>query len=391
MTNQRKIPFDKLKESDLHLDAIYVAGRKGNIGDEPVSKMLPVGNAGGFRVSGRAPQPNVVVLFTSGEEGEWPDTIDPFTGIVRYFGDNRHPGKELHQTKNKGNEILRNAFDLRHGTEEQRASSPIFLLFEKSGEGYDVIFRGLVVPGADFLSSDDDLVAIWRSVEGQRFQNYRASFSILDVSTVSKTWLESVIAGGDREVNAPLAWLEWVYRGRYMTLTAPAIRPFRSKQEQLPESKQKLDLIRQLHSKFTSNPYGFERVALEIWKMCSPSHITAELTRKHRDGGRDAIGSMWIGPSTDSVGLPFVLEAKCYEPGANSVGVKETSRIISRIRNKMFGILVTTSYVSEQAYKELRDDEHPVLIIAAVDIVNILFSKGITNQKTMETWLKSIV
>ena len=207
MTNQRKIPFDKLKESDLHLDAIYVAGRKGNIGDEPVSKMLPVGNAGGFRVSGKAPQPNVVVLFTSGEEGEWPDTIDPFTGIVRYFGDNRHPGKELHQTKNKGNEILRNAFDLRHGTEEQRASSPIFLLFEKSGEGYDVIFRGLVVPGADFLSSDDDLVAIWRSVEGQRFQNYRASFSILDVSTVSKTWLESVIAGGDRQVNAPLAWL----------------------------------------------------------------------------------------------------------------------------------------------------------------------------------------
>jgi hypothetical protein len=390
MTNQRKIPFEKLKESDLHLDAIYVAGRKGNIGDEPVSKMLPVGNAGGFRVSGKAPQPNVVVLFTSGEEGEWPDSIDPFTGIVRYFGDNRHPGKELHQTKNKGNEILRNAFDLRHGTEEQRANCPIFLLFEKSGEGYDVIFRGLVVPGADFLSSDDDLVAIWRSVEGQRFQNYRASFSILDVSTVSKAWLESVISGGDRELNAPLAWLEWVYRARYLTLTAPAIRTFRSKQEQLPESKQKIELIKQLHSRFTSNPYGFEKVALEIWKMCSPSHITAELTRKHRDGGRDAIGSMWIGPSTDSVGLPFVLEAKCYEPGVNSVGVKETSRIISRIRNKMFGILVTTSFVSEQAYKELRDDEHPVLIISAVDIVNIFYSKGITNQKTMDSWLKSI-
>lgn len=390
MTNQRKIPFEKLKESDLHLDAIYVAGRKGNIGDEPVSKMLPVGNAGGFRVSGKAPQPNVVVLFTSGEEGEWPDTIDPFTGIVKYFGDNRHPGKELHQTKNKGNEILRHAFDLRHGAEEQRAQCPIFLLFEKSGESYDVIFRGLVVPGADFLSSDDDLVAIWRSVEGKRFQNYRASFSILDVSTVSKAWIESVISGGDREVNAPLAWLEWVYRARYLTLTAPAIRPFRSKQEQLPESKQKLDLVKQLHSRFTSNPYGFERVALELWRMSSPSHITAELTRKHRDGGRDAVGNMWIGPSSDSVGLPFVLEAKCYEPGVNSVGVKETSRIISRIRNKMFGILVTTSFVSEQAYKELRDDEHPVIVISASDIVNILFSKGITNGKTLDIWLKSI-
>jgi hypothetical protein len=99
---------------------------------------------------------------------------------------------------------------------------------------------------------------------------------------------------------------------------------------------------------------------------------------------------MWIGPTTDSVGLPFVLEAKCYEPGVNSVGVKETSRIISRIRNKMFGILVTTSFVSDQAYRELRDDEHPVVVISAVDIVNILYSKGITNLKTLDSWIKSI-
>ena len=176
MNNQRRIPFEQVRKSDLHLDAIYVAGRTGNIGDEPLSKMLPVGNAGGFRVSGKAPQPNLVVLFTSGEEGEWPDAIDPFTGLVRYFGDNRHPGKELHETKNKGNEILRRAFELRHSSSQDRKNAPIFLLFEKSNEGYDVIFRGLVVPGADYLSSDDDLVAIWRSVNGQRFQNYRANF-----------------------------------------------------------------------------------------------------------------------------------------------------------------------------------------------------------------------
>jgi len=56
----------------------------------------------------------------------------------------------------------------------------------------------------------------------------------------------------------------------------------------------------------------------------------------------------------------------------------------------MFGILVTTSFVSEQAYKELRDDEHPVIVISAVDIVNILFSKGITDSKTLDVWLKSI-
>ena len=56
----------------------------------------------------------------------------------------------------------------------------------------------------------------------------------------------------------------------------------------------------------------------------------------------------------------------------------------------MFGILVTTSFVSEQAYRELRDDEHPVIIISAVDVSNILFSKGITDSKLLKSWLFSI-
>lgn len=97
----RVIPFEKLSSADLHVDAVYEAGTAKNLGAEPIVKMLPVGNAGGFRANGKAPNPNLVVLFTSGEEGEWPDHIDPFTGIVRYFGDNRTPGKELHETSKK--------------------------------------------------------------------------------------------------------------------------------------------------------------------------------------------------------------------------------------------------------------------------------------------------
>ena len=38
-------------------------------------------------------------------------------------------------------------------------------------------------------------------------------------------------------------------------------------------------------------------------------------------------------------------------PG-NSVGVKELARLISRIKHREFGVLVTTSYVNEQAYRE---------------------------------------
>jgi hypothetical protein len=40
-----------------------------------------------------------------------------------------------------------------------------------------VIFRGLAVPGVEGEPADD-LVAIWRSKKGERFQNYRAKFTI---------------------------------------------------------------------------------------------------------------------------------------------------------------------------------------------------------------------
>ena len=384
----RHIPFDKLATADLHVDAVYEAGQAKNLGAEPIVKMLPVGNAGGFRVSGKAPNPNLVVLFTSGEEGEWPDHIDPFTGIVRYFGDNRTPGKELHETKNKGNEILRSAFERRHLDSHARIESPIFLLFERGDKGLDAIFKGLVVPGTDYLTSDDDLVAIWRTKSGSRFQNYRAIFSILNAPTISKQWISDILGGRDRLTNAPEAWREWVLGSKYIYLTAPKVNKTRTKEQQLPQSKDKIKMLTALHRHFEGNPYGFEIVALEVWKMMSANFISAETTRRSRDGGRDAVGKLFLGPASDPVGLDFVLEAKCYDPEKSSVGVKETSRLISRIRHSMFGVLVTTSYVAEQAYKEIRDDEHPVVIIAGADIIDLLFEKGITNTSELKSWLE---
>ena len=383
----RVIPFEKLATADLHVDAVYEAGTAQNLGAEPIVKMLPVGNAGGFRVSGKAPNPKLVVLFTSGEVGEWPDHIDPFTGIVRYFGDNRTPGKELHETAKRGNDILRSAFEKRHQDADARINSPIFLLFERGDKGLDAVFKGLLAPGTDYLTSDDDLVAIWRTKSGSRFQNYRAIFSILNAPTVSKQWVSDVLEGRDRLTNAPEAWREWALGSKYAYLTAPKVNKTRSKEQQLPQSKDKLRLLQELHRHFEGNPYGFEVVALEIWKMMASSFISAETTRRSRDGGRDALGQFFIGPASDPVGLDFVLEAKCYDPEKSSVGVKETSRLISRIRHAMFGVLVTTSYVAEQAYREIRDDEHPVVIVSGADIVDTLVEKGITNTRELKDWL----
>jgi hypothetical protein len=86
--------------------------------------------------------------------------------------------------------------------------------------------------------------------------------------------------------------------------------------------------------------------------------------------------------------VDFALEAKCYNID-NSVGVREVSRLISRLRHRQFGVLVTTSYLHSQAYRELKEDGHPVVVIAAKDIVDILARAGLNSVTDVVHWLES--
>jgi hypothetical protein len=57
--------------------------------------------------------------------------------------------------------------------------------------------------------------------------------------------------------------------------------------------------------------------------------------------------------------------------------VKELSPLICRLRYRQFGVLVTTSFLGQQACQELRSDRHPVVVIAGADIAEILMKAGI--------------
>lgn len=110
------------------------------------------------------------------------------------------------------------------------------------------------------------------------------------------------------------------------------------------------------------------------------------VTRRSRDGGRDALGTYRIGPPGDPIRIEFALEAKCYAPH-KSVGVKEMSRLISRLRHRQFGVLVTTSFVGQQAYQEVREDRHPVAIVSGSDIVELLKARGKSTVEAVAAWL----
>ena len=86
--------------------------------------------------------------------------------------------------------------------------------------------------------------------------------------------------------------------------------------------------------------------------------------------------------------IDCALEAKCYSE-KNSVGVREMSRLISRIRYRQFGVMLTTSYVDAQAYKEVIEDGHPILIVTATDIAQTLRRNSITSDNVDE-WLETL-
>lgn len=381
--DQHIVGFDQLEGADLVIDRIYQGGRVGNTADDPLGKLLPVGNQGGFRTNGSPKRDTVkvAVLYTSGAEPDWPDALDPHTGVFTYFGDNRSPGRLLEDTPRNGNLLLSGVFARAHGEPTDRTKVPPFLLFDKPGGGRDVRFRGLLAPGSDRLSGEEDLVAVWRTTRGERFQNYRARFTVLNVPVVSRAWINQLLIDEPLGSACPSAWRAWVASRAYAALTAPPTAIIRRREQQEPLSRDR-PLLGLVYRHFASNPYGFEQFAADLWAASERNVDKIDVTRQWRDGGRDAIGDYLIGPPSDPVAVEFALEAKCYAPG-NSVGVRETSRLISRLRHRQFGVLVTTSHLDAQAYREIRDDGHPVVVLAGRDVVDMLKRSGFDSETAL--------
>jgi hypothetical protein len=384
---ERTIPFSELAMADLHVDAVYQSGRKGNAGDDPFPRLLTVSNMGGFRYRGSLDALEMVVLTSTLSDPDWPDELDRETGIFTYYGDNKSPGRALHATPRNGNELLRRIFAASHSGDAGRASVPPILVFANTGEWRDVMFLGLAVPGTSDQQLAEDLVAIWRTAGGMRFQNYRARFTILDAPIISRKWIEEIIAGRPHASLAPQVWMDWIDKGRYRPLKSTRSIEHRTKSEQLPSNLKDMAMVHAVHLFFSERPHDFEKCAAAIARLMLPDVADLDLTRPSRDGGRDAIGRLRLGHGTGSILVDFALEAKCYGT-ENSVGVREMSRLISRLRHRQFGILVTTSYVDLQAYREIKEDQHPIIVIAAADIVRLLKMNGHADVDAVNLWLE---
>lgn len=399
------IPFEKLEKSDLIVDAIYEGGSTGNISDEPITKLLDVGNAGGFRYSGPIDNLKLLVLYTTQENADWPDKLNLENGVFQYYGDNKKGGQKLLETNKKGNQVLQNLFDSLHSSSNPRKKIPPIFIFEKhptKKSNRSVKFRGLCVPGTKDKSELEDLVAVWKSNKGYRFQNYLAFFTVLDVNVISRKWLDD-LKNYSKSEHEPYVFNEWKNKGAYLPLISSPTIDTKTISEQLPKNKNEWTLLQTLFNHFPKDNKGkttkegyvlFEHFAAEVYRMTDKNILIDEITRGTKDGGFDAVGRMKLGVNDDPIYVDFYLEAKCYNPGVNkkkinTVGVKETSRLISRIKNRQYGVLVTTSAVGRDPYTQIRKDNHPIIFVTGVDIIKILIEKkGIKTKKELQKYLK---
>lgn len=409
--------FEKIEESDrknwhLIIDAVYRADpSKPNMSAEVISKLLGVKNQGGFRYLGKTETPNLVVLFTSGEDIYWKDELDTTTGLLLYYGDNKTPGNDLHKTNLHGNEILRYMFDLACSDDfEKRKNIPPVLVFKKNSSiydenhsGRDVKFLGLAVPGLAGKPKKDWLSAVWGcNRNGDRFQNYKSYFTVLDTSSgsalekgagINLAWLNDIKIGRAYESPyAPIVWKKYIDGLKISPLSSRAEKYIKTKEEQLPIDKLQYKMLLTLQKYFCDldGGYSFEVFARDLTIYMDSSVVDLNTTRPFKDGGFDAEGRYRIFSKVENVVyVDFYLQAKCYNPETTPVAVKDTARLISRIKDRQFGVMFTTSYVATQAYQEIIEDGHPIVIINGRNIIEYIYDElEIRSIEKLEDWLK---
>ena len=399
-----KINKDERINWQLYIDAIYKSDpSKKDMSAEVLSKLLGVKNQGGFRYLGKTETPNLVILFTSGEDIYWRDELDSSVGLLLYYGDNKTPGTDLHKTKLHGNEILRYVFELASSNDvNKRKRIPPILVFKKT-TGRDVKFLGLAVPGIKGKPNKDWLTAVWGcNKNGDRFQNYKAYFTILNTSTgsdyqsgfgINLAWINDIEVGNAfNSIHAPIEWKKYILKENYSVLVSKKEKFIKTKEEQLPDDNNKMEMLKCLQQYFYSKDrgYSFEKFAADLTQYMDSAVVDINVTRPYKDGGLDAEGRYRIFQNVENtVYVEFYLQAKCYKP-TNAVVVSDTARLISRIKDRQFGIMFTTSYVATQAYEEILKDGHPIVIINGKNIIEYIFNElEIRTILDLEKWLLS--
>lgn len=313
----------------------------------------------------------------------WDDSVDYNAGQIIYWGDAKFDESRREKThvEFRGNRILRNIYDLI--LLQKRYLVPPILHFSRKKKGW-VVFNGLCVL--------DRLETAWFEDKGAPIVNYRCHLSILDAEEVPLSWIHQRTTAQSikaLDVGCPPAWRSYL-NGQTNKLYA-WIGKLRTTEQQLPEfGSADATLLQQIAD---LSPVHFEKFCRKLLEeIASHTGIQHQIreTRHVRDGGFDFFGR-FIFPEPLRYEIQFKGEAKKYSR-TNGVGPKDVSRLVARLQRGEYGIFITTSYYTQDAQKEVGEDDYPVRLFSGVDLVNFLrvLGKIASDERIRPDWLARI-
>ncbi len=316
-------------------------------------------------------------------ETPWQDFFDPDNGHIRYFGDNKDPGKD--PARAPGNKALLESFRLAHShNPELRASAAPLLFFQRKKKGYAAFMGFGVIQSVDLLTQ-------WDNKNQRSFTNYAFDFCVFNLEAEHEqfdwSWINSrrdpSVSLAESNKRAPKSWRNWITEG---SNSLDRVRRRVSKlsvvkaEEQKPIPGSECEkVLNEVYRYFDGRKVKFEALAELIAERVIGSYQgiyqRGWITAGGGDGGADFVASVKLGSEFSSAKIIVLGQAKCVSPDSPTHG-NHIARTVARLRRGWLGVFVTTSYFSGPVQQEVIEDRYPIVLIhgrrVAEEVIKIL-------------------
>lgn len=328
---------------------------------------------------GQLVRPAILISSSPNKKGSietpWEDFYDVDNGHIRYFGDNKEPGKD--PATAPGNKALLEAFRLAHSHNvDERLLTPPILFFKRAivngvAKGYPQFY------GLGIINSVE-LVTQWDNKLARTFTNYAFDFTGLCIAAEHEKfewdWINNrrkkAFSLAITNQTAPKSWRQWLNEG------SNALNKLRRRvsklslektvnQKPIPGSESD-KILNQIYDYYANKKHRFEALAEVIAERVIDRDLgiyqKGWVTQGSGDGGADFIGKVTLGSGFSKVELIVLGQAKC-ESLNMPTGGNHIARTVARLKRGWLGVYVTTSYFSDSVQREVIEDKYPIVLI----------------------------
>ena len=333
------------------------------------------------------------------ETTPWQDIFDVDNGYIKYYGDNKTPGKNPAEAA--GNKALLKAFEL-YNNAAQRQFAPPLIFYEsvvKNGKK-----KGFIQFDGFGIIKEIELVTQYDRKADKTFSNYAFVFQVFSLTAEHEEfdwkWIndrrDKNLSLKQTSVHAPESWKDWMRNGaKAMERSRRRVSKLMifSKAEQMPQAGSRVDkTVKAIYQFYSSKKAQFEGLAAavtaKIMNDGGEGYSEGWITPRGSDGGVDFFGRLEIGTGFGKAKLILLGQAKCEKPDIPTGG-NHIARTVARLRRGWVGVYITTSYFSEAVQQEIIEDEYPIMLVngkkLAEIVLKILHDEGHANlQKYLE-------